>query len=329
MSISKTQWKIASDRIVIRPFGLLFILGGVLAAIFIALFIAFRQLGEQNIVGSAPFALSLLAILTLFFLGGFTYILFDRSTSTMKKMLLGFIPVRTVPFNKLQGVNIVTQSAGGFSFRIFTKADRYGKGITISSGYSKDTDPNAVAFSNEVIPLIHQYLDAVDPLPQEKVEQITDFMHFTNNEGVYTLKVKKAGALVFGLFFLGIGVHECTPDAWLVDLRPFGRLLMTVFPIILGIVFCAAAYTKTTFNTSTRMIVRKSPIYLGNQQHPFENFLNFQTIRKTYNGIYSGTEVHMMFQKPGDAKAKGMLMSTIKNTKKIERFIQEVNTIMQ
>lgn len=329
MSITKTRWKIESDRIIIRPFGLYFILAGVLALIFVGLIIAFRAMGEQNVAGIFPVALFLFITLALFFFSGFTYIVFDRTNSVMKKMLLGFIPVRSIPFNKLQGVNIVTQRPGGFSFRLFTKAHKYGRGIVISSGYGKDTDKNAVAFSAEVIPLIHQYLDAVDPLPQEKLEAITEYKYFIPDGGIYTLKTNKIGLLIFGAACLALGIHECTSAAWMKDLNPIGKGIMTLGPIVFGVLLIAAAFTKVTLNTGTRMIERKSPIRLGNHQHPFEHFVTFQTIRKTYNGLYSGTEVHMYFQKPGDNKEKVLMMASFRNTQKIERFIHEVKSIMR
>jgi hypothetical protein len=329
MSITKTRWKIESDRIVIQPFRFSFILSSALAVIFAGIIIAFRSIGEQNIVTVIPFASLLFGALVLLFLGGFTYILFDRTNSKMKKMLFGFVPVRIVPFDKIHGVNIVTQRPGGFTFRLFTKNNKFGRGIVISSGYGKDTDANAVAFSNEVVPLIHQYLDAADPLPQAKEEFITDYKYFTADGGVYTVKGNKPATFILGLALLALGIHECTPAAWLVDLNPIGKALMTGGPIVFGIICIAAAFTKITFNTGTRMIERKSPIRLGNYQYPFEHFVNFQTVRKSYNGIYSGTEVLMYFLKPGDNKEKTVLLSTFRNSQKIERFVQEIQSIMR
>lgn len=329
MSITKTRWKIESDRITIQPYRMFFILGGVFAVVFAGIIIAFRAMGEQNVISSVPVASFLLFALALFFMGGFTYILFDRTNNKMKKMLFGFIPVRIIPFDKIQGVNIVTQRPGGFNFCLFTKANKYGRGIVISSGYSKDTDKNAVAFSNEVIPLIHQFLDAADPLPEEKIEIITDYRYFIPDGGIYTLKASRITSLVIGVGLLAIGIHECTPAAWMTNLSMIGKIIMTTVPILFGIIFIAAAFTKITFNTGTRMIERKSPIRIGSYQYPFEHFVSFQTVRKTYNGIYSGTEVHMFFHKPGDNKENAIVLSTFRNTQKIERFLQEIKTILR
>jgi hypothetical protein len=221
---------------------------------------------------------------------------------------------------------MVTQRPGGFNFRIFTKANKYGRGTMISSRYGKDTDPNAVAFCNEVIPLIHQYLDAVAPLKPENTE-ITDYEYFIEGDGIYTLKAKKAGLIVFGTIFLAIGIHECTPDAWMTDLNIGGKLLMTVFQIGLGVVFFAAAYTRLTFNTGSRIIERKSPIGIGNRRFTFDSFVNFQTVRKTYNGVYSGTDINMIFEAAGK-KNNVLRASTFKNTRQIERFMLEISSII-
>lgn len=328
MSLTKTRWKIESDRIVIYPYRSFFILGGALAVVFAGIIIAFRSIGEQNVIGTLPVASFLFFALALFIMGGFTYILFDRTNNRMKKMLFGIIPVRSIPFDKLQGVNIIT-SMGSFNFAIFTKANKYGRGINLSSGYGKDTDTNAVAFSNEVIPVIHQFLDAADPLPQEKTEMITDYQYFVSDGGIYTLKSSRIGLCCSGIALLAFGIHESTAFAWIHDVNIIGKLCLTAGAIIFGILLISGAFTKVTFNTGTRMIERKSPIRLGNYQFAFEHFVTFQTVRRTYNGIYSGTEVNIHFYRPGDKKERAMQLSTFRNTRKIERFIQEVKSIMR
>lgn len=327
--MTKTRWKIEPDKIIIRPYGLLFVLGGVLTLIYAAIFLGFRGIGQESPLGSGTFGLFLIGILFLFFLGGFTRVVFDRTTGNMQKLLFGFIPVKTIPFEQLHGVNIVTQRTGGYNYRIFTRANKFGKGTIISSGYSKDTDRNAVAFTKEVIPAIHQLLDAQAPLPEQKEEKITSFKHFTEADGVYTLKVNKAGLLVLGFGLLAVGIHECTPAAWITDVNTIGKLIICGFFLACGIAFITRAFTKTSFNTRTRIIEKKSPVGLGSQRHPFEHFINFQTVRRSYNGIYQGTDVHMYFQKSADAKAKAMTVSTFRNTQKIERFMQEIHSIMQ
>ncbi|KAA2239716.1 hypothetical protein F0L74_26350 [Chitinophaga agrisoli] len=306
-----------------------FILAGVLGVIFLGLFIVTKVLGQTNF-GSAGMAVFMLLILGILALSGFTYIVFDRNTGTMTKLLLGFIPAKRIPFDQLQGVNIVTQRPGSFNYRVFKKDNQYGRGTLISCGYSKDTDRNAVAFNNEVVPAIHRFLDAVAPLaPAKQAEAITDYQHFTADGSVYTLKIKKIGLLVFGLGFLFIGIHECTPAAWVTETTTIGKLMMCVVPILFGVIFTAAAFTKITFDTSARIVERKSPIMLGNHRFSFNEFSHFQTIRKTYNGIYAGTDVQMYFLEKSSGKAKSMLLTSFRNTRHIDRFVEEVKSIMK
>ncbi|MBW8682884.1 hypothetical protein [Chitinophaga rhizophila] len=329
MSLTKTRWKIESDRIVIQPNRLMFILGAVFAVLLVGLIIAFRISGQRYAVNDVYIAGFLVFAVGIFILSGFTYIVFDRANNRMKKMLFGVVPVKSIPFDKLQGVNIVTQGAGSYSFRIFTKASKYGRGTIISSGYSKDTDANAIAFNNEVIPLIHQYLDAADPLPEEKEVMITDYEYFTSDGGIYTLKANNIFLAVMGISLLALGIHECTPAAWMTSMSTVGRVSITGACLLFGLIFIAAAFTKITFNTGTRMIERKSPIKLGNHQFPFEHFVSFQTVRNTYNGIYSGTQVLMFFYKPGDKREKTLQLHSFRNTRKIERLLTEVKSIMK
>lgn len=301
----------------------MFILSGVLAVILIALVIIGQKESPDVF---RPLALVIAIVWLPFVLFGFTYVVFDRNSGCMKRVLFGFLPIRNLPFGKLYQVNVVTQRTGGFNFRIFTKANKYGRGITISSAYGKDTDPNAIAFSQEVIPLIHQYLDVVAPLKPENTE-IASYEYFTEANGIYTLKSNKAGRIVFGMISLAIGIHECTPGAWIPDLNIGGKLLVTILPIALGILFIAAAYTRITFNTRTLIIERKSPIRLGNRQFSFGSFVDFQTVRKSYNGVYAGTDVNMLFNADGK-KGDVLLVSSFQKTQQIERFMLEIRTII-
>lgn len=330
MSITKTRWTIESDRIIIRPYGSLFILGGVIAVIFAAFFIGYNGMGQQNPLGSAPFALFILALALFCFMSGFTYVCFDRNKGKMQLMLFGFLPIKTISFDKLYKVNVVTQNTGSFNYRVFTKANKYGRGIVISSGYGKDTNRNAVAFASEVIPLIHQYIGAADnPIATEQPIAILDYNFFTETGGVYQIKNSTTGALILGLGCLFIGIHEATPFAWLTNTSTIGKLLAIGFPSLIGIIFIAAAYTKFTFDTNTRIVERKSPLGIGNHRYSFDEFVNFQTIRKTYNGVYTGTDVEMYFQKAASNKLRSVQVSSFRNTKKIERLISEIESIMK
>ncbi|WP_010603008.1 hypothetical protein [Pedobacter agri] len=74
--------------------------------------------------------------------------------------------------------------------------------------------------------------------------------------------------------------------------------------------------------------MRKNPIGLGNKTYSFDHFNGIQTVRKSTNLIYSGTDVQLYFLKPGDQKEEVMVLSSFFSTKKVERFVAEVNSII-
>jgi hypothetical protein len=50
-------------------------------------------------------------------------------------------------------------------------------------------------------------------------------------------------------------------------------------------------------------------------------------VRKTYNGVYAGTDINMLFEAAGK-KNNVLRASTIKNTQQIERFMLEITSII-
>lgn len=321
-TLIKTRWKIEDDKLTIYPFGMLFIFGVALAIVFLALIFAVNASGIPYII---PF---LLVICTVMFVGGYTCIVFDRNTNTMKKLAFGIIPILSKPFDKLYGVNIMRQATGGFNYRIYPKDNKFGKGTVISSYYSKDTDPHAIAFNQEVITRIHRFLDQADPLPPQQ-EIITEYQYFTESQGIYSLKQPKGGGIIIGLVFLAFAVHELLPSAWMIEKGPLVRYGVAIFALLLAAVFLNAIFLKITFDTRNRIVEKSSPLKMGNLKMPFEYFQNFHMIRKTTNGAYTGTEVHMIFHEPGAKHTKTMLIKHVRNTKKIDRLIDEVKNIMR
>lgn len=321
-TLIKTRWKIEHDKLTIYPFGMLFIFGVVLGIVFLALIFAINATGIPYVF---PF---LVTLSLLMFAGGYTCIVFDRSTNTMKKLLFGIIPVINKSFDQLYGVNIMRQATGGFNYRIYPKDNKFGKGMVISSYYNKDNDPRAITFNEEVVSRIHSYLDQADPLPPQQ-EIITEYQYFDESQGIYTLKQPKIGGAILGLIFLAFAVHEMLPTAWLGEKGLLVRYGVAIFTFLLAVVFLNSIFMTITFDTRLKIVQKASPLKMGNLKMPFEYFQNFQMIRKTTNGAYTGTEVHMIFQEPDAKHAKTMLVRHVRNTKKIDRFIDEIKNIMK
>lgn len=325
-----TRWTIDNDRITIYPYRIFFIISLVLAVIFGGLLVSYKIVERGNASATGLIALLLGGIVFIFLTVSNIQITFDRPTGIMQQKLWGLIPVRSIPFGRLYGVNRVTLVGGGFNFRIFPMNNKYGKGIIISSSYAKETNANAIAFSQEVIPLIHEYIAQYAPLTAHATSPITTYRYFSEKAGVYTLKTPQIATVITGIALVILGIHECiaTPQ-WIHTDDTTGKILVLSFCFGLGLLFLLGAFTRVVFNPSTRTIERISPIGIGNRKYSFNDFSGFRTVRKSYNMIYAGTELQMYFTLSGAKQPAVMMVHTIRQSRKIEHYIEEIQSIME
>lgn len=327
-SISQTRWKIESDRITIYPHGLSYILSAVLLLLFGAGYIVYLKYLNYSNQSTMPLFVVLIGIVLLFIGFARTCIEFDISAGIMRKKLMGFLPVRSIPFSKIYAINPVTNIAGSYTYKVFKKDNRYGKGIVASCAYGKNDDPNAIAFIDRVVTPIHKYLEAHD-VPEDFKPISIETYRFFNTEGTsYTLKKNTIGSLILGLVLSGLGIHELTPYAWMGQDLSVGRICFLLFTVIGGPLIISAGFTKVVFNKNNRLLERRSPIGLGNKTFSFDDFNGIQTVRKSTNMIYTGTDVQMYFLKPGAKKEDVIVLQSFFSTKNVERFIAELNSII-
>ena len=275
-----------------------------------------------------PLLLVLIVIVVLFIGWAGTCIEFDISTGIMRKKLMGFLPIASIPFSRIYGISPVSNMMGSYKYRIFKKDNRYGKGILVSSAYGKNDDPNAIAFVDEVITPIHRFLEAHDGPEDFKPQLIEKYEFFNVQGGNYTIKRNKIGSTILGLVLLGIGIHELTPGAWLGHDLAIGRICFLIFTLIGGPAIMLAGFTEVKFDKDSRLLTRMSPIGLGNKTYSFDDFNGLQTVRKSTNLIYTGTDVQIYFLKPQSQKEDVLVLQSFMSTRKVERFISEVNSII-
>lgn len=326
MSISKTRWNITADRITLHPFGQLFILGGVLAIIFIGLITAIHLLPGNQLPEFNSLLIFTLLICGGFILHGFTYIELDRNTMRLRKLLLGFIPVLNVPFEKLYGIKLIERSGAGIVYRLVYNNDKYGKGITVSSGYGHK-DKRAVAFSEEVIPAVHRFLDAAAPAAAPQPTVITEYEYFTWADDIFTVKVKKVANVILGLFIATLGGFVLYAGQ---DMGPIKQYLVGGIALVLGIaVVLGVLFMRIHFNTRTRVIEKKAPGWAGGGNIPFANIIDVHLVRHHTNGVYTHTAVSLKYEKPGSGKTGNMPITTVRDSRKIERLLAEIDSIVK
>ena len=327
-SLSKTRWKVEADRITIYPYGLSYILAAVVAILFAAGYYVYLTYLQNSVESSFPLLIILTAIIIFFIAWAGTSVEFDLNEGKMRKRLMGFLPLNSVPFSRIHSINPVSNQMGSYTYKVFKKDNRYGKGFQLSCSYSKNDDPNAIAFVDQVVAPIHHHLENYDSPQDFKAVEITQYEFFNVQGGTYALKKNRIGSMGLGLLLLFIGIHELTPAAWMGHDLSVGRICFLLFTLVGGPVIIMAGFTVVTLDRNTRLLSRTSPIGLGNKTYSFDHFNGIQTVRKSTNLIYSGTDVQLYFIKPDTHKEEAIVLQSFFSTKKVERFIAEVNSII-
>ncbi|MET4082175.1 hypothetical protein ABIB40_002131 [Pedobacter sp. UYP30] len=123
-----------------------------------------------------------------------------------------------------------------------------------------------------------------------------------------------------GFGFMGFSL---VGGAWFLRKEDFS--IMLFIPIIITAVLVSK---RVVFDAAQKQV---SVYLLG---FPFKNcafadFSGFNIVRKTYNGIYNGTDVAVKFLKPGNKTLKKVTLRSFGKTKLIEPFINETEYIMK
>jgi hypothetical protein len=325
-SLTKTRWIIDGNRVIVYPHRVSFILGAIVALVFAGIMALYVTNLHGDTSVSTLFFIFLVVIPVLFFAFGNTYVEFDGSRGFMQRKLFGLIPVKTVSMSALHGINVVTQ-AGGYKYKMFLKKDKYGRGVLVSSGYSKNTDANAQAFVEQVVPVIHGYLDQYGPVADSAPQPITSYKYYTNTGGSFTIKKRKAGLIILGVLFLAFGLHEWI-DPWMKDVSTLQKVLVIVVCVGIGLGFMHAAFSSIVFDTGAQVIKRAGPLGWGNKTISFNDFAGFQTIRKSTNSVYTGTEIYMYYRISNTQQQASIMLQMLKSSEQIERFLEETKSIM-
>lgn len=325
-SLAKTRWKIEPNRVTIYPSGVLYIFVPIMSVFGIGLLYLYTYYQNVSVKESMPIVALILLIIMLFWGAANTYLEFDNHRGRMRKLFMGFLPVKNIPFAELYGIDLVSGIANGsYHYSLHLKNARYGKGIVVSAAYTRNDDANAHAFVGEVVPIIHGYFDQYDTPGDFVAEPITSYKYFHQEGGTYIVKSNKIGPLIAGIILLGLGL-------WLLTI-PSDSLLAMVFSIALlflfGIVFINAAFTKILFDPYEGTVRRTGLFRFLHKEYNFQYFVGIQTIRHTVNLIYVRTSVNLIFTLPEKNNREiPFTIASLFRQKSIDRFIKEFYSIM-
>ncbi len=324
--MAKTKWTIGPGTLTIYPKRNLRIIGAIFFVL-IGAFIFYLSRSVQGYSASLTFGYYgfLLLIPLMLIFAAETKVIFDGSSRVLYKKI-AFLPTGSIPFDDIASVEPYEVLGSGFNYQLFRKSNRHGRGILISAGYSKATDTNLIAFQQEVLPKIDELVFANAPIAPKQT--IYDFKFFREEGGVYLLRDNKIGSFIFGFIFIGATVAILfTPD-FLSGEGSFQKILITFFPALIGLGLLYAATSNIRMDTNQRKIIRSTLAGRFNKEYPFDDLIRFQVIRKTTNFIYSGTEVRAEIFLPAKNKTTILSLKNFIGTKKIERFLDEANTIL-
>ncbi|WP_090497848.1 hypothetical protein [Pedobacter terrae] len=324
--MAKTKWIIGPGTLTIYPKRNLRIIG----IIFFVLFAAFIFFLSRSMQGySTGFTFGyygvLLLIPLMLIFAAETKVVFDGSSRILYKKI-GFLPTGSIPFDDIASIEPYEILGSGFNYKLFRKSNRHGRGLLVSAGYSKATNANLIAYQQEVLPKIDELVFANAPVIYKQA--IYDFKFFREEGGVYLLRDNKIGSFIIGLIFIGATVAILFSPDFLANEGSIQKILLTYFPAAIGFALLFAATSNIRFDKSQRMIIRSTFAGRVVKEYPFDDLIRFQVIRKTTNLIYSGTEVRAEIFLPAKNKTTILNLKSFIGTKKIERFLDEANTIL-
>jgi len=324
--MAKTKWIISPGTLTIYPKRNLRIIGVIFFVLFAALIFFLSRSMQGYAIGFTfeYYGFLLLIPLMLIFVAE-TKVIFDGSNRVLYKKI-AFLPVGSIPFDDIASVEPYEILGSGFNYKLFRKSNRHGRGLLVSAGYSKATNANLIAFQQEVLPKIDELVFANAPIIPKQT--IYDFKFFREEGGVYLLRDNKIGSFMIGLILIGTTVAILFSPDFLSKEGSLQKILITYFPAVIGLALLFAATSNIRLDRSQRKIIRSTFAGRVVKEYPFDDLIRFQVIRKTTNLIYSGTEVRAEIFLPAKNKTTILNLKSFIGTKRIERFLDEANTIL-
>lgn len=324
--MAKTYWVNDSDTLTIYPARAVRTLSVVYLFIFSVINIVLYINHILNSVSGALIFEALIVVICLFlFALGTRKVVFDRGSRMMYLKVFNLV-IRSIPFDKIASITPYGMM-GGTNYRVFTRENKHGKGIMISAGYAKRTNQNLIAYEQEVLPKINELVFSNRPIKPK--EAVYDFKYFKENGNIYKLSYGKVMNLIVGIYLSALTVYLLLHPGFLANEVGYKRILITFFPLLLGLILINSFFSVVIFDKGNRQITNSTLGGLIKRVYSFDDFYRFVIVRKRINFIYTGTEVRAQLRVPNtDNKFRQFFLIHFRNTKKIEHFIDEADTIL-
>ncbi len=310
--MARYKYQKSGDRLILYPLSAVPLVGGIALLGYVAYlgYFAYPYYKEGvDVLPQMGSQLVLVGVFAIMLIGSFRRIVFDPEQKNITIYTVG-IPWRHISFDDVAFVQEVTQAnffGGAISFRLKLKKDPYGKGILLSLPY-KTTSKAYATIKEEVLPsilsMLHQ--DSEQPVQTTTVPTADAAnMQFYSTSGFeYTIYMRSnlsrvlnallAAVFVSAGFTFLMGTNTSSSD-YLYMMAMWG----------IGLVWFTRVFEKTVFDLSTRMVTVHEIFGLRKRTFPCDNFINFNILRQTHNGIYTGTSLQLQMR-----NAKGSVSTT-------------------
>lgn len=327
-------YQINDRSIVIKPLMFLVPIGIAVTALFILLPLVtitimvkgnFAEIEAKYFAGYLLLIPFLLACL-LFFTYGRRQVIFDSTVQTISLKTI-FGKKQLMRFNEVASID--PHIRFGLVYYLKSTNDRYGKGYRISPSFTGEQDKDKHHFDTVVLPSINSMINSIQELPLAAGPSLIDLgvlNYYTINDVGYKLKRRGISKFVPALIFFGLLACYFWYNLF-TKITPTDNDKQLSAIVLLPIaIFVLTVSKRVVFDLNTKKIkVYRIGILFKN--YAFDNFAGFSIVRKTYNGLYNGTDVRLKFNKRTGTSE--LTLADFGKTNPIENFIAETEFVLK
>lgn len=327
-------YRLQKDSIIIRPLAFLAPIGLAILALLLLMpitIILIMVKGNFGDIEAKYFAsyfimLPLLLACIPFFTYAQRQVIFDAVLHTISiKTIFG--KKKLMEFNQVATID--PQIRFGLVYYLKSSDDKYGKGFRISPSFTGEQDKEKKHFDDVVLSALKQMFSSVPGSPaadKQNIKGLGILTYYLADNDVYRLK--NAGIMKFLPMLIFFGLFACY--FWynlFTKTQPSDSdRHLSVIVLIPITIFVLTLSKRITFERNTQKIkVYRLGILV--KTYMLNNFAGFNIVRKTVNGLYSGTDVRLKFKKT--AGMAELTLADFGKTTPIEDFLTETEYILE
>lgn len=226
---------------------------------------------------------------------------------------------------------IKSQTTFGMVYFMKSKDDRYGKGYRISPSFSGEKDKDKLAYDSTVLPEIYKLLSSAPATIVANNNKILldagHLSYYENTPAGYLLKPASMLKFLPLIILFGLAIFYYWYQTFTKIAATDSDKQVSVFLLIPVILSLLTISKRVVFDTglSKIKVYRLGFVFIT---YTITDFAGFNIVRKTYNGLYSGTDVRLKFIKPGSKQQRELTLIDFNKTNPVEPFINETEFVI-